>query len=99
MIQYPVLALFRRQDFVHAQNPFLNQYSSIMRLKKKVPRVVIHNADIVELTGYSLRTARNIMQAVRKATRKTKKWQLVTIRDFRMVTGVAEGLVREYLVE
>jgi hypothetical protein len=66
---------------------------------RKLPsRMVIYPRDVENITGLRPRSARRIIQNIRKAFGKLGH-QVVTIQEFCMYLGIEEGLVRELLVE
>jgi cytochrome oxidase assembly protein ShyY1 len=66
--------------------------------KRIPPRSIVYPKDVENITGLADRTARNVIQNVRKAFGK-QKHQFITIREFCAYTGIDEDLVREYMVE
>ncbi|RYE23102.1 MAG: hypothetical protein EOP51_11530 [Sphingobacteriales bacterium] len=67
-----------------------------MSVSKFPTRVVIHSKDVENITGYMPRTARNLLQKIKRLVGKPKR-SLVTIREFCNYTGIDEELVREFL--
>ena len=64
--------------------------------RKTPPRVVIYSRDVENITGLRPRTARLVLQNIRKAFGKLKH-QVVTIREFCLYLGIEEELVRELI--
>jgi transcriptional antiterminator len=63
----------------------------------KIPlRIVLYPKDVEHITGRSDRTARNILQKIRKALGKSKD-QFVTVREFCAFYGLEEEYVKEFL--
>ena len=66
-------------------------------MQSKMPqRAVIHAKDVMNITGYSDRNARRLLQDIRKAVGKLDD-QLVTVQEFCFFTGIEEETVRMYL--
>lgn len=63
----------------------------------KIPiRIVVHSKDVENITGYTPRTARKLLQSIRRAFQKPKG-ALVTSREFCFYTGIEEDLVQDFL--
>ena len=60
-------------------------------------RVVIHPRDVENITGKKGRTARHHLQTIRKALGK-QKHQFVTVSEFCSFTGLAEEMVRRFMI-
>lgn len=68
-----------------------------MSLPKTIPhRIIVYPKDVENITGRKDRTARTLMQNIRKAFGK-QKHQFVTIKEFCAYTGIEEDLVRDFL--
>ena len=48
----------------------------------KTARLFLHTKDVMILTGYAERTARNLVRTIKDAMGKTQKQQLLTIDEF-----------------
>lgn len=65
---------------------------------KIVPtRIVIYAKDVMNITGRSERTARKILQQIRKAAGK-KRGDMVTVSEFCQFTGIDQHLVTDFLL-
>lgn len=74
------------------------QVPSMPILQQKMPkRIVIYAKDVENITGRKPRTARKLLEQVRKKFGKQKD-QFVTVREFSLYTGIDEDLVREFLI-
>lgn len=63
----------------------------------KVPdRIIVHSKDVENITGLSERSARRLLETIRKRLGKPKH-AFVTLYDFCWHTTIEEHLVREYL--
>ncbi len=60
-------------------------------------RIVIYARDIQNITGRSERTARLLLQKIRKAFGK-KAGQFVTVSEFCQFTNPAEDMVNRFLI-
>jgi predicted DNA-binding transcriptional regulator AlpA len=70
----------------------------ISHMKKTMPqRAVIYIKDVENIIGKSEKTARRLLQKVRKQTGKTNE-QFITVEEFCQVTGIPESVVRSFLV-
>lgn len=70
-----------------------------MSLQKHIPpRIIVYPKDVENITGRRDRTARTLIQNIRKAFGK-QKHQFVTIKEFCAYTGIDEELVKDYLVD
>ena len=68
-----------------------------MRLPGKIPsRIIIYPKDVENITGRRDRTARTLIQNIRKAFNK-QKHQFITIKEFCAYTGIDEELVKDFL--
>jgi hypothetical protein len=66
-------------------------------MQKLIPnRIVISARDIENITGRRERTAREILQRIRRAYRK-EPGQFVTVREFCQFTGLKEEDVNQFL--
>ena len=66
-------------------------------MPKNVPqRMVIYTKDIQNMFGKSDRSARILMQKLRKMFGKSQ-WQYISVAEFCEYTGLNEEEVREYL--
>jgi len=66
-------------------------------LPKKVrPRLVIYASDVEEMTGRSPRTARKMLQDIRKKNNKSKS-AFVTVPEFAAHSGIEEAAIRDFL--
>lgn len=64
---------------------------------KIVPtRIVIYAKDVMNITGRSERTARKILQEIRKINGKEKN-SFITVKEFCRYAGIEESCVREFL--
>jgi hypothetical protein len=64
---------------------------------KKIPnRMVIYPKDVVNITGKSERTCRDMIQSVRETLGKSKN-QFVTVKEFCFIYGLPEDHVNKYL--
>ncbi|CAL1518560.1 hypothetical protein [Chitinophaga sp. MM2321] len=59
-------------------------------------RIVIYAKDIQNITGRSERTARKMLQQIRKANGK-KKGEFVTVAEFCIYAGLKEEIVAGFL--
>lgn len=67
-------------------------------LQQKMPkRIVVYAKDVENITGRKPRTARKLLEEIRKKFGKSKD-QFVTVREFSCYTGIEEDLVREFLI-
>jgi len=67
-------------------------------LQQKMPkRIVVYAKDVENITGRRPRTARKLLEQVRKHFGKNKD-QFVTVREFSQFTGIEEELIREFLL-
>lgn len=64
---------------------------------KVASRIVIYSRDVENITGMRPRTARLLLQKIRKIFGK-KKHQVVTIYEFCNYLGMEEELVKELLL-
>jgi predicted transcriptional regulator of viral defense system len=64
--------------------------------KKAQHRLVIYASDVEQMTGRSPRTARKLLQDIRKKNNKSKA-AFVTIREFAEHSGIDEEMVRDFL--
>ena len=63
----------------------------------KVPdRIIIHSRDVENITGYSERSARRLLQTIRKRLGKPRH-ALITIQEFCWHTTIEEELVKQFL--
>jgi predicted RNA-binding protein YlqC (UPF0109 family) len=70
----------------------------VMNFKKTIPlRVVIHPRDVENITGKKGRTARNMLQLIRKKYGKQKQ-QFITVDEFCRFTGLEQDAVRRFMV-
>lgn len=69
-----------------------------MSVKRIPPRIIVYPKDVENITGRKDRTARTLLQNIRKAFGK-QKHQFITIREFCAYTGIDEELVKDYLVD
>jgi predicted RNA-binding protein YlqC (UPF0109 family) len=60
------------------------------------PRVVLYPRDVENITGRRGRTARTLLQKIRKALGKSKD-EFITIKEFSLFTGIEEDLIRDFL--
>ena len=67
-------------------------------LQKMPKRIVIYAKDVENITGRKPRTARKLLEQVRKKFGKQKD-QFVTVREFSLYSGIDEVLVREFLLD
>ena len=67
-------------------------------MKKKPTRMVIYPKDVVNITGRRLRTARKLLQKVRRTFGKSPG-DFVTVAEFCAVFGMDEALLMEFLVD
>jgi hypothetical protein len=67
-------------------------------LQKMPKRIVIYAKDVENITGRKPRTARKLLEQVRKKFGKQKD-HFVTVREFSLYTGIDEDLVREFLLD
>jgi hypothetical protein len=67
-------------------------------IKVKQRRAVIFAKDIQNFTGLAGRSARRMLENVRKAMGK-KKEALVTIKEFCEFYEIDESVLREYLID
>jgi hypothetical protein len=67
-------------------------------IKRIPPRIIVYPKDVENITGRKDRTARTLLQNIRKAFGK-QKHQFITIREFCAYTGIDEELVKDYLVD
>jgi len=65
--------------------------------RKIPPRIVLYPKDVENITGRSDRTARNLIQKIKKAQGKSRN-EFVTVKEFCAYTGIEEELIREFLV-
>lgn len=65
-------------------------------ISKLPQRVVLYPKDIENITGRSDRTARKLLQKIKKARGKSKD-EFVTIKEFCAFTGIDEELVKDFL--
>ncbi|MBL7743143.1 MAG: hypothetical protein JNN00_06660 [Chitinophagaceae bacterium] len=64
---------------------------------RKIPtRIVIYPKDVENITGRSSRTARSIIDRIRKALGKSKQ-QFVTVKEFCFFYGLEEDYVKDFL--
>jgi hypothetical protein len=68
-----------------------------MSVNKLPLRIVVNSKDVENITGCMPRTARKLLQAVRKTFGKPRG-SLVTVREFCIYTGFEEDLVRDFLI-
>jgi hypothetical protein len=66
-------------------------------MKHIPPRVAIYPKDIANITGRSDRTARKILQTIKKASGKNKQ-QFVTIKEFCLFTGINNELIKDFFL-
>jgi hypothetical protein len=67
-------------------------------LQQKMPkRIVVYAKDVENITGRKPRTARKLLEDIRKKLGKGKD-QFITVREFSAYTGIDEDLVREFLI-
>jgi hypothetical protein len=64
--------------------------------KKVQTRLVIYASDVERMTGRSPRTARKMLQDIRKKNNKSKS-AFVTVREFAEHTGIDETSIRDFL--
>ncbi len=64
--------------------------------KKVQTRLVIYASDVERMTGRSPRTARKMLQDIRKKHNKSKT-AFVTVREFAEYSGIDEGTIRDFL--
>ncbi|HVI49025.1 MAG TPA: hypothetical protein VM802_29435 [Chitinophaga sp.] len=65
--------------------------------QKIVPnRIVIYAKDVMNITGRSERTARKILQQVRRVNGK-KRGDMITVIEFCHFTGIDQQLVEAFL--
>lgn len=69
-----------------------------MSVKRIPTRIIVYPKDVENITGRKDRTARTLLQNIRKAFGK-QKHQFITIREFCAYTGIDEELVKDYLVD
>ena len=63
----------------------------------KVPdRIIIHSKDVENITGLSERSARRMLEIIKKRLGKPRH-ALVTIQEFCWHTTIDENLVQEFL--
>lgn len=60
-------------------------------------RMVIYAKDIETITGRKERTARKMLQSIRKKLGK-EKWEFVTIGEFCQHAGISEEDVRDRII-
>ena len=65
-------------------------------MKQLHHRLVIYPKDVILITGRSERSARRMLQAIRKKTRK-KKDAFISLEEFCAYTGLKEEEVMEFL--
>ena len=62
----------------------------------KIPsRVIIYPKDVENITGRSDRTARKMLQKIKKALGKPND-ALVTVKEFCFFTGIEEEMIKEF---
>lgn len=64
--------------------------------KKVQPRLVIYASDVERMTGRSPRTARKMLQDIRKKNNKSKS-AFVTVREFAEHSGIDEASIKDFL--
>lgn len=70
-----------------------------MSVPRRIPRrLVVYPKDVENITGRKDRTARTLIQNIRKAFGK-QKHQFITIKEFCTYTGIDEDLVHDYLLD
>ncbi|RZJ51453.1 MAG: hypothetical protein EOO19_00555 [Chryseobacterium sp.] len=67
-----------------------------MAINRIPVRVVVYSKDIENITGLMPRTARKMLESIRKAFGKPKG-ALISIKDFCAYTGLEEELVKDFL--
>jgi predicted pyridoxine 5'-phosphate oxidase superfamily flavin-nucleotide-binding protein len=67
-----------------------------MPIKKLPIRIVVHSKDIENITGVKSRTARKILQTIRRLFQKDKN-AFVTTKEFCLFTGIDEEMVNDFL--
>lgn len=83
---------------------FKDKVAEIMRLQsagklpyyKKIPKSVVHTADIMVIMDRSERTAQRIMAKVRKKLNKTLD-EYISVKDFSRATGIDEWTIQRAL--
>ncbi len=66
---------------------------------QKMPnRIVVYAKDVENITGRKPRTARKLLQQIRKAFGKSKD-AFITTREFSAYTGIDEDLIRDFLID
>jgi hypothetical protein len=60
------------------------------------PRLVIYAKDVMNITGQSDRSARRVLERIRRHYGK-EKTALVTVEEFCRYTGLEEAFVRPFL--
>ena len=66
--------------------------------QQALQRAVVYATDVGKITGRQPRTARRLLQQIRKKLGKTKQ-QFITVEEFADYTGINEELVRGFLVD
>ncbi|RYY49960.1 MAG: hypothetical protein EOO06_05500 [Chitinophagaceae bacterium] len=59
-------------------------------------RIVVHARDVENITGYMPRTARKLLQKIRKTFGKPPG-AMVTVKEFSAYTGLEESLITSFL--
>lgn len=94
---YATFYRYLYQYFLYYVFLFLYQPKpSAMSINKIPTRIVVHSKDVENITGYTPRTSRKLLQAIRNAFSKPKG-ALVTAREFCCYTGIEEDLVTDFL--
>lgn len=65
-------------------------------MKTLPTRIVIYPKDVVNITGRHERTARTLLQKIRKALGK-QPHEFITIKEFCLFTGISEDLIKDFL--
>jgi hypothetical protein len=66
--------------------------------QQALQRAVIYATDVEKITGRRPRTARHLLQQIRKKLGKAKQ-QFITVEEFSDYTGIKEELVRGFLLD
>ncbi|RYE52477.1 MAG: hypothetical protein EOP48_16425 [Sphingobacteriales bacterium] len=67
-----------------------------MSVQKPPIRIIIHSKDIENITGFTARTARDLLQKIRIAHGKPDG-SLVTTKEFCSYTGIEEDLLKDFM--
>ena len=66
--------------------------------QQALQRAVVYATDVEKITGRKPRTARHLLQQIRKKLGKAKQ-EFITVQEFAEHTGINETLVRGFLLD